>query len=95
MRIIQGGYGQQVGASVGGATQNGAANRPAGDASKGAQKTESTCAEKVTLSDRARQLAEQSAAADTQKVTSLRSAIENGTFTIDRQAIANHIVNGD
>jgi flagellar biosynthesis anti-sigma factor FlgM len=51
--------------------------------------------EKVTLSAQAQQLSQKAAAdADSAKITGLRDAIQNGTFTIDHQAIARRIVDG-
>lgn len=95
MRIIQGGYGQQVGASITGTTQGSATNRSARDGAAGAQQPETASAEKVTLSAKARQLADKSAAADSQQVERLRSAIDGGTFKVDRAAIAKRIVDGE
>jgi flagellar biosynthesis anti-sigma factor FlgM len=49
----------------------------------------------VSVSSKALQLAHRSAAsADAAKIEHLRSAIEGGTFQIDRQAIAKRIVDG-
>ena len=51
--------------------------------------------EKVTLSSQAQELAQKASAdADAAKVNGLRSAIQNGTFQIDHQAIARRIVDG-
>ena len=92
MWIIQGGYGQQVNAPISGTT----ASKAARDGSTGAAKQQPPASsEKVTLSAKARELADKSAAADSQKVDSLRAAIQNGTFKIDHAAIANKIVDGE
>ncbi|MGD0677151.1 MAG: flagellar biosynthesis anti-sigma factor FlgM [Polyangiaceae bacterium] len=94
MRIIQGGYGQQNGAPVASTSKSaavGGATKLTGEA--GVAQSSST--ENVTISAKARELADQSAAADTDKVGRLRDAIQAGTFQIDPQAIANRIVAGD
>jgi flagellar biosynthesis anti-sigma factor FlgM len=81
MRIINGGYGQYGGAGV--------TNAGAGQSAQGS-------AEKVTLSARAQELAQQqSATADTAKVDRLREAVNNGSFKVDLQAVAKGIVDGD
>jgi len=49
----------------------------------------------VTVSAQALELAQKaSASADAAKVDKLRGAIQNGTFQIDRQAIAQRLVDG-
>ena len=95
MRIIQGGYGQQNGATISGPSQGVPAQRPSRASGSAPAGSQGASGENVTISARARQLAEQSAAADTEKVTRLRGAIENGSLTIDKNAIANRIVDGD
>lgn len=95
MRIIQGGYGQQNGTVVSSPSQGAAAQRSSRTSGTAPAGTQVPSGENVTISARARQLAEQSAAADTEKVTRLRSAVENGSLSIDKNAIANRIVDGD
>jgi flagellar biosynthesis anti-sigma factor FlgM len=63
----------------------------AGDSKGGA----TSGSDAVTVSAQALELAQKaSASADSAKVESLRGAIQNGTLQIDRQAIANRIVDG-
>ena len=93
MRIIQGGYGQQVTPSVPGAVKGPATARSARGGV--AQESPSATVENVTLSPRARQLSLESAHDDSQKVETLRSAIAGGTYSIDRRAIAQRIVSGE
>lgn len=51
--------------------------------------------EKVTVSAQAQELARNAASQqDAAKIEQLRSAIENGTFKVDHQAIAKRIVDG-
>jgi flagellar biosynthesis anti-sigma factor FlgM len=94
MRIIDT-YNRFNGPAVGTASQGaraGAAPKTDADGSKAAA---SGGGDAVTVSSKALQLAQKSAAhADAAKVEHLRSAIEGGTFQIDRQAIAKRIVDG-
>lgn len=95
MRIINGGYGQYGGAGVTNATK-GAAAKPSTNEKAGAGQSAQGSAEKVTLSARAQELAQQqSATADTAKVNRLREAVNNGSFKVDLQAVAKGIVDGD
>jgi flagellar biosynthesis anti-sigma factor FlgM len=91
MRIIDS-YGKFNGPSVDSARQ--------GQRAAGASKTDTdgagspaTGADAVTVSAQARELAQQAAdRTDSARIEHLRSSIQSGTFTIDRQAIANRIV---
>jgi flagellar biosynthesis anti-sigma factor FlgM len=89
MRIIDS-YGKFNGASVDSARQG----RPAAGAPKAdAVGSPATGADAVTVSAQARKLAENAAdRIDSARIEHLRSSIQSGTFTIDRQAIANRIV---
>jgi flagellar biosynthesis anti-sigma factor FlgM len=89
MRIIDS-YGKFSGASVDSARQG----RPAAGAPKAdTVGSPAAGADSVTVSAQARGLAEKAAdRTDSARVEHLRSSIQNGTFTIDRQAIANRIV---
>jgi flagellar biosynthesis anti-sigma factor FlgM len=70
----------------------GAAPKADADDAKGAA---SSGSDAVTVSAQALELAQKaSASADAAKVDKLRGAIQNGTFQIDRQAIAKRIVDG-
>ena len=94
MRIIDS-YGKFNGPSVDSARQ--------GNRTGGAPKTDTDDvkgssaggADAVTVSPQARELAQHAAdKADSAKIDQLRSSIQNGTFKIDRQAIASRIVDG-
>lgn len=61
----------------------------------GGQAQAQQAGDRVNVSTEARRLAEQQATASTEKVTKLRDAIENGTFKVDHEAIAQRIANGD
>jgi negative regulator of flagellin synthesis FlgM len=63
----------------------------------GVAQTESNEAVRVTVSDKARALAASADASrfDEAKVTSLREAINDGTFKVDAQKIAHKIVDPD
>lgn len=93
MRIIQG-YGNAQGGAIGGA-QQGAATRFGKESANGKPSAVSGSPEKVTLSAEARRLADASAASDAAKVSSLRAAIQGGTFKVDHAAIAAKIVDGE
>ncbi|MGA7122848.1 MAG: flagellar biosynthesis anti-sigma factor FlgM [Polyangiaceae bacterium] len=74
-----------------GAAAGAAPNASAEDA-KGAAKSGSDA---VTVSAQAHELAQKaSASADAAKVANLREAIQNGSFKIDREAIAKRLVDG-
>ena len=92
MRIIDR-YGQQNALPLT-ATKQGAATKgtPAGQAPATSQPA---AGEKVTLSAKAQELADQASSADATKVSQLRASIENGSFKIDPRAIANKIVDGN
>jgi len=92
MRIIDR-YGQQNALPLNVTKQGGAT---AGSTGKQAPtQAQPVAGEKVTLSAKARELADHAAAADANKVESLRSAIQSGSFKVDMQGIANKIVDGN
>jgi flagellar biosynthesis anti-sigma factor FlgM len=93
MRIIHG-YGNTQGGAINGA-QQGAATRSGKDSANDKSSAVSGSPEKVTLSPEARRLADASAASDASKVSSLRAAIQGGSFKIDHAAIAAKIVDGE
>ncbi len=71
----------------------GAAQKGSADGSRDA--TSAAKGDAVDVSARAKELAEEAAAkADAAKVERLRSAIADGSFVIDRHAIATRIVDG-
>lgn len=51
--------------------------------------------DRVSVSTEARRLAEEQATTSAKRVERLRGAIENGSFKVDHEAIAQRIVNGD
>jgi negative regulator of flagellin synthesis FlgM len=95
MRIIDT-YGRFNNPTVDGAKKGAAPAGPTPKADAGdTSSAGSAGGEKVTVSAQAQEMARKAAAqADTAKVTQLRSAIENGTFKVDHQAIAKRIVDG-
>lgn len=93
MRIIDR-YGQQNALPLT-ATKQGAAAKGTPPAQSPSTAAPPAAGEKVTLSAKAQQLADQAASADAAKVSQLRSAIANGSFRIDPRAIANKIVDGN
>jgi negative regulator of flagellin synthesis FlgM len=90
MRIIDR-YGQQNALPLT-APKQGAATKGGAPAGQAAPPPPPAAGEKVTLSAKAQELAEQASTADANKVSQLRASIENGTFKIDPRAIANKIV---
>lgn len=94
MRIIDR-YGQQNALPLTGPKQGSAAKgSPAGQSGSGAT-AQPVTGETVTFSAKAKELAEQASVADAAKVDHLRASIQNGTFKVDPQAIANKIVDGN
>ena len=75
--------------------KKGAGAKGAGSAGGSAGAPGSTSAEKVTVSAQAQALSHQATTVDAAKVERLRSAIQSGTFKVDKQAIANRIVDGE
>jgi flagellar biosynthesis anti-sigma factor FlgM len=88
-------YGRFNGPTVDATRQGkGAANAPKTD---GGDTTSSATSgtDAVTLSSKAQELSQAAAEnSDNARVEQLRGAIQGGTFQIDRQAIANRIVDG-
>ncbi len=93
MRIIDR-YGQQNALPLSG-TKQGAAASKGTVAGQTGPTSQPITGENVTFSAKAKELADQTSAADTAKVEQLRSAVQNGTFKVDPRAIANKIVDGN
>jgi flagellar biosynthesis anti-sigma factor FlgM len=93
MRIIDR-YGQQNALPLT-ATKQGTAAKGTPAASQTGTTPQAPAGEKVTLSAKAQELADNAAAADAAKITQLRASIANGTFKVDPRAIANKIVDGN
>jgi negative regulator of flagellin synthesis FlgM len=93
MRIIDR-YGQQNALPLSG-TKPGTAASKGSAAGQGGATAQPITGENVTFSAKAKELADQSSAADAAKVDQLRSAVQNGTFKVDPRAIANKIVDGN
>lgn len=93
MRIIDT-YSRFSGPAVDTAKQ-GAAATPKTTADDTTPAAPAAAGDAVTVSTKAMELAQKAAAhAETAKVQHLRSAIADGTFKIDREAIAKRIVDG-
>ena len=93
MRIIDR-YGQQNALPLT-STKQGTAAKASSAAQTTPASSQPATGEKVTLSAQAQQLADNASAAEANKVSQLRTSIQNGTFKIDPQAIANKIVDGN
>jgi flagellar biosynthesis anti-sigma factor FlgM len=76
-------------------TRKGAATTQAKDSTGGASTEGAASGEKVTVSAEALRLADQAAAGGDSKVETLRAAISNGTFKIDKPLIATRIADGE
>ena len=94
MRIIDT-YGKFNGPAVESARQGARANGAAKTSADDATASTSSGTDAVTVSAKALELAHSAAkGADDAKIEQLRSSIQDGTFKVDRQAIAKRLVEG-